>query len=235
MAARPRLRQTPMTRPKAVVAPKAAPISSIPGFPTGPRSTTPGFLKIPETATPPPGVTLSGGVAAAAATNARDPFAPDEVFTGEQAAFGKRYGSTLGALGVQENQEAYDSGFSLDRKPSETLPDGTIVPGAVTGFHLDPSNPFSKASLLQRSYENSRRATQGSFAARGHLYSGGRIAAQASNAFRRDQSDSALRSAFQRFLSSAAASRTGARDQYDIDSLGSRGRLRDRNSNAPIA
>lgn len=233
--ARPSLRQGPLTKPVATLpAPKKPP--PYPGLPgvTQRGSTTPGFLKIPETAQAPPGVTLAGGNAAAQAQAARDPFAPDEVYTGEQGVFGRRLTNTLSGIATDENQEAYDSGFALTRDPNETGPNGVITPGRVTGFTLDVTNPFSKASLLQRSYENARRATQGSFAARGHLYSGGRIAAQNSNNFRRDQSNDALRAAFQRFISQSAARRSGAHDQYDVDTLASRGRLRDRNAASAV-
>jgi hypothetical protein len=41
--------------------------------------------------------------------------------------------------------------------------------GALT---IDPNNPFSKAALLKRSYDQSRRASGQSMASRGQLYAG---------------------------------------------------------------
>lgn len=129
----------------------------------------------------------------------------------------KTYGDTLRGLASQEDTTALDFGIKINRAPDMTLPDGTVVKGKVTGYDsnvFDPanlaSNPFSRAALLQKSYQDAQRGTDVGFAARGHLYSGGRQAAQNTNDFGFESNKDAMFKAFQSLLSRYGEGRTTA-------------------------
>lgn len=72
--------------------------------------------------------------------------------------------NTLAGLTAQQTNSLLDYGY-------------TAAPGAngeldLSTLKVDPNNPFSKAALLQRSFDQAQRGNRTSYAARGHLYSG---------------------------------------------------------------
>lgn len=82
------------------------------------------------------------------------------------------------------------------------------------GF-TDQSSPFSRAKMLQRSFEQRALGTTNSMAARGQLYSGALSNMQAGNRFGYEQDlDAALRE-YQAERSDLARQRLGAQSAYD--------------------
>lgn len=220
-------------RPKPIVKPRRV----VKGTHAGPAAGKPtsSFLKISDGFTKPYGGSLAPGAGNAALSQRQSQTPPDEFFAPEIAGYNKQLSGGLGDLATQENSTAGDFGFKLNRAGDQTLPDGTVVPGAVTGFQLDVSNPFSKASLLQKSFESAQRGTNAGFAARGHLYSGGRISAQNRNDFNNEQGNDALRRAFQDFIANTGSRRRGLSDNYDQNVLNAKRGLRDRQTAVPGA
>ena len=65
--------------------------------------------------------------------------------------------SSSGRLGAQRTQQLAGYGYTE---------------GAGGALAFDPNNPFSKAALLKRTYDQRRRSTGGQMAAAGQLYAG---------------------------------------------------------------
>lgn len=70
--------------------------------------------------------------------------------------------TTLAGLVNDENTLGADFGVAFDRAGD----------GALQNFRLDPTNPFSRAALLQRAYQQRQKSTTGQLASQGQLYSG---------------------------------------------------------------
>lgn len=106
----------------------------------------------------------------------------------------------------------FDAGFSAP--PSFTSGD------TVGGFgNTDPNNPFSRASMLQKSYANANDVSSGSFANRGQLNSGAYQRAQGRNTFGYEQGKDALLKGFAARLGEFQGQRQGAYNAYDSSGL----------------
>lgn len=83
------------------------------------------------------------------------------------------------------------------------------------GFGEDQSNPFSRANMLQRQYQQGSAMATNSYASQGQLYSGALSRAQAENRFGFEQGmDTSLRE-YQAELSDLSRQRLGAQSTYD--------------------
>lgn len=80
------------------------------------------------------------------------------------------------------------------------------------GF-TNPNDPYSKAALLQKSYENQKRATLTGMAS-GHLYSGSLQRGQDLNQERYNQGFHALRSEYDNLLAGLAQRRAGVANDF---------------------
>jgi hypothetical protein len=83
---------------------------------------------------------------------------PDAAYDDEVAGLGRQRDSTLTGLTQARTAGLLDYGFSEDP--------------ATKALAFDPNNPFSKAALLKKNYDTSRRSTGQSMGASGQLYSG---------------------------------------------------------------
>ena len=83
----------------------------------------------------------------------------------------------------------------------------------------DASNPFSRARLLQQSFENRQRATTNTLAARGQLYSGALVNQKAIDQRGYDTSYDQLRTGYQDALQSILQRRTQARTALDSGTI----------------
>ena len=104
-----------------------------------------------------------------------------------------------------EGRAASDFGFQLNRDPTT---------GFATAGGLDLSNPFSKMSLLQRSYETSQRATGNQYASMGQGFTGAFNAAQGENTRGYQQGYDALTKQFADILMGFAQDRLNAKNSY---------------------
>lgn len=178
--------------------PQTGPGKKITKIPT-PNPIRPGnMLGIPE-AIPNAPVPLAGGKAAAAAN------------PGYQAGVGKPldpiYDQQVGAAQrTRDDQLAY---LANQRQA------GLSSFGYTPDLQFDPNNPFSQAALLKRSYDQARRATTTSIAARGGLYSGSLQNAQADVNYRQGQGEDALKRRLVEFLTKNTNASTAAKNDYE--------------------
>jgi hypothetical protein len=90
--------------------------------------------------------------------------APDAAYLGQVAANNRPYETGLAQLPGNLQALGSQYGYSYSQDPSNPL--------SVSVGGVDTSNPYSRAALLQRSYDNTKRGNTTSLAARGQLYSG---------------------------------------------------------------
>jgi hypothetical protein len=88
--------------------------------------------------------------------------------------------------------------------------------GAPTGLAFDPNNPFSRAALAKRTYDQTQAGTTNSMAARGQLYSGAREQATAGNEFQYQQGTDALLKALTSSLVGIQSGETNAKTDYEL-------------------
>ncbi|WP_259314925.1 hypothetical protein [Capillimicrobium parvum] len=109
----------------------------------------------------------------------------DAALTAQLNGADLNYGNTLAALAAQEPIIQRSFGYQDD---------GSI----------DPNNPFSRAQLLQRAYQQTQRGTGNRYAARGQLYSGALQRAQSDNQFNYQAQDAMLRGSYAQQLAELA-------------------------------
>jgi hypothetical protein len=98
-------------------------------------------------------------------------------------------------IAAQRSQLGSDYGYQQDQT------------GAVT---VDPSNPFSRAALLERTYRQSQAGSTNSLAARGQLYSGALQNALGEGQYQHDVGSDALQRSFQSAAQALEAQRLQA-------------------------
>ena len=121
--------------------------------------------------------------------------------------------STLAGLTARKPQVLADYGYTAT---------GYDETGAPTGLTFDPNNPFSKAALLKKNYDQQQAGTQNSMAARGQLYAGSLRNQTASNEFGYQGNNDALVKALTAALVGLAGQERSARTTYDTDVAGYR-------------
>jgi hypothetical protein len=126
------------------------------------------------------------------------PLPPDATYEQQIAAAVRNRDATLAGLGQQRTQGLQEYGYTENQQG---------------GVAFDPTNPFSRASLLRKSYQESQAGNQTSMAARGQLYSGALQNQQDFTQAGFNQSDNAL----QRGLLAFLASNTGAKTRAGVD------------------
>lgn len=85
---------------------------------------------------------------------------------------------------------------------------------ADDNFTVDPSNPFSRASLLKRSYDQSAAGTRTDYAARGQQTSGAYGRAQSENNFNFQQGSNALQNSYLSALAQLTLQQQQAQGTY---------------------
>lgn len=119
----------------------------------------------------------------------------DSTYNANQSGIQQNLNNLKSALLGQGVNLGQNYGVSFDASPT------AANPLAATNYrvedNVDVSNPFSKAGLLKRTYQQSRRGTTNSYAANGQLYSGALGRAQDSNTFNYLQGQDALLKNFQ--------------------------------------
>lgn len=82
---------------------------------------------------------------------------PDAAYEQSVAALGSQRDVTLAGLASEKQQGLLDYGYTQDQSG---------------GLAFDPNNPYSRAAVLKRHYDESRGSNTIGLAARGQLYSG---------------------------------------------------------------
>lgn len=102
-------------------------------------------------------------------------------------------GNTIADLIKQAGYAQAEYGYTGQDTNNDGIPDAK--------FEVDPSNPFSKAALLQRVYDQRGEGIGNALGARGHYFSGAYQTEQDANKFQRDQATDQNLSGFQQTLS----------------------------------
>jgi hypothetical protein len=140
-----------------------------------------------------------------------DPSAPlpvDATYDSEMGALGMTRDQGLAAATGERTRGLAEYGFT-----ESAFDPATQTMGALA---FDPNNPFSKASLLKKSYDTSRRSTGQSMGAGGQLYSGAYQNAQ--DLVNRDQlgGEDSLQKSLIGFLAGNSGQRTQAQTDFEL-------------------
>lgn len=147
------------------------------------------------------------------------------------------YEATIG--GLQKKRDELLAGYTAQRP--RVLADygytaaGYDSSGAPTGLAFDPNNPYSRASLAKKVYDQNQAGTQNSMAARGQLYAGSLDSAKAFNESRYQQGSDALLKSLTEQLVGIAQGERGAKTDYELGAGQAYGDSVSRAQNAPPA
>lgn len=153
--------------------------------------------------TPQNAVMPSPPPAPAAPAPAADAGTPDLSASNQLAlgAYNQSLGDTLAALQAQKSNYQRAYGY---------LDDGSI----------DPSNPYSRAAQLKKSYDTNVKGTTNRYASRGQIYAGSLQNAQNYNARQYQEGDAAMRSEYANLLAQLAGQQAGAVGTYGTNVAG---------------
>jgi hypothetical protein len=157
-----------------------------------------------------------GGSAAAPGGSSAGPGAP-----GAPSPFDPQYDASVAGLGVRRDDALADIAYDEGELKQEF------------GFD-DPSNPFSRARLLQRSYDEQKNRTTNSYASMGQLYSGAVQNARSSDTHNYDVAHDSLRRDYDRALEAFRRGRRDANRGYDEGVVGAAGERLDRSLSQPV-
>jgi hypothetical protein len=156
-------------------------------------------------------------------------YTPDSVYNDSMSILAANRKTALDAADAGEKTLAQEYGLGINQTDDGANYSGTWAASDATRGGIDPSNPFSRASLLNRSYFTAGRAGQGSYATRGLLTSGAYQRNQQRDAFNFESGKDALLKQFAAGLQGYRSSRANARSTYDTSSLSARNDLFNRN------
>lgn len=106
--------------------------------------------------------------------------------------------------------------------------------GVLTGLTVDPSNPFSRAALLQKSYQQNKAGNVNSYAAKGMYRSGALQNAQNQAEFNYQQGSDALQKQLTSSLAGYQSERANAGTDYEIGVGQAKGDSIGRAQNSPL-
>lgn len=163
-------------------------VQGVPGVTSTPGGVIPPGWTPPATATP-----TTGGTGAAAASS--NPLI-EGVFNDANTGADTQYRHTLAGINFDDGALVQDI-FGWDPGKAVHGADGSLDIAGTEALGVNPDDPFSKMSLLTRSYQQQQNRSQNSYAAGGHLFSGAYGRAKASDLFNNDQSRDDLFKAFE--------------------------------------
>lgn len=115
--------------------------------------------------------------------------------------------SNLARITYDEGRSGRDYGFKFGYGA-----DGFVDMNSIA---VDTSDPFSKMSLLQKAYEDTKRSSANSYAAQGQLYAGSYANQQNSDAFGYSQGSDSLTKAFTDSIKGSGFNRVQTQSDYD--------------------
>lgn len=157
----------------------------------------------PKGISAPPAPAAYDGTAAAAASS--NPLF-EAIYNNSISGAGTDYNNTIAGLQLGEDNVGRDFGFQLARGA-----DGSVDVGASLA-HVDPNNPFSKMSLLSRSYQQEQSSNMNSYAGQGQLNSGAYQRMKANAQFGNTNNLDSLRKGFGDAINQSSLGRKGAFD-----------------------
>ena len=155
----------------------------------------------------------------------------DEQYVNDLAARKRAFDTMLANITAGEDTAGSNFGFGFQRYTADQFnPQGVLIARAgdvdqtsfttPTQFNergLDPTNPFSRASLLNQSYVQAGRYGEGSYANRGLLTSGAYQRSMNRNAENRAKNFDSLQKEFASRLNDFRNQRNTGYTQYDTD------------------
>ena len=172
---------------------------------------TPKMQPSPTVAGQPSATNLPSGFGTAQNVTTPTPPLSDPTLTAQLGLNETNYNNTLSGLNTQQT-------------------------GVISEFGLDdPTDPFSKAALLQRLYNQNQAKITGGMAARGQLYSGALQSEQNNAGFNYLQGRDALRKAQNAALARIASARTAAASTKAQADINAGSAATDRAVNAPLS
>jgi hypothetical protein len=133
---------------------------------------------------------------------------PDAAYEQQIGALGAQRDTTLAGLATERQGGLLGYGYTQDQS-------GELA--------FDPNNPYSRAAVLKRHYDESRRGSGTSLAAQGQLYSGAYQTAQDYGNQQELQSSDALQKQLLAFLgrNTASAAQAGSAYETGVGAAGS--------------
>lgn len=113
-----------------------------------------------------------------------DGYTPDSIYNDTLASIAARRQMALNAATEGERSLSNDYGLGINQDASGATYTGQWAASDQNQLGIDPSNPFSRASLLNKSYFVAGKVGEGSYANRGLLTSGAYQRNQNRDAFR---------------------------------------------------
>jgi hypothetical protein len=179
----------------------------------------PGQAPMPAQPAPPPAPPAFNG------------YTPDSFYNDALATIAANRQRALDAATEGERSLANDFGLGITQDDTGARFTGQWAASDASRGGIDPSNPFSRASLLNKSYFVAGRMGEGSYANRGLLTSGAYQRNQQRDAFRFEAGKDQLLKQFASGLQGYRQRRADAQSQYDTNrnqaSLDLYGRNRD--------
>ena len=152
-------------------------------------------------------------------------YTPDSIYNDALAQIAARRQQSLNAATEGERGLSNDYGLGINQDESGAKFTGQWAASDPNQLGIDPSNPFSRASLLNKSYFVAGKVGEGSYANRGLLTSGAYQRSQSRDYFRNEQGRDALIKSFgaqlqdyrqRRAQAAADAKAAEIQAQYDL-------------------
>ena len=169
-------------------------------------------ISTPSNPVPRPG---SGGGGDDKKRPAFDGYAPDSFYNDAMATLAANRRRALDAATEGERGLAGDYGLGITQDDTGATFSGQWAASDPNAGGIDPSNPFSRASLLNKSYFVAGKVGEGSYANRGLLTSGAYQRNQGRDAFRFESGKDQLLRQFASGLQGYRQRRADAQSQYD--------------------
>lgn len=158
-----------------------------------------------------------------------DGYAPDSTYNETMAILAANRKRALDAADAGEKSLAVDYGLGITQDDNGANYSGQWATSDAARGGIDPTNPFSRASLLNKSYFTAGKVGEGSYANRGLLTSGAYQRNQGRDAFRFESGKDSLLKQFASGLQDYRTQRANARSTYDSSALSASSDLYARN------
>lgn len=143
-----------------------------------------------------------------------DGYTPDSFYTQAMQTLADNRARALASATEGERSLANDFGLGITQDDTGARFTGTWAGSDAAQGGIDPTNPFSRASLLNKSYFTAGRVGEGSYANRGMLTSGAYQRNQQRDAFRFESGKDQLLKQFASGLQGYRDQRSNAQNNY---------------------
>jgi len=177
-----------------------------------------------NTGSPPAAVSpFTSGGTPLPAPNQADPYSTDSTYQQQLDLSSQKLNNAIASSANNQNELATLYGINATYDGSGNLQSTSIDP------NVDVNNPFSRASLLKRSFDRDKRATMNSYAGMGQFGSGAYEAAQKQNSFNFEQGNDSMVKNFRSAIQNILQSRRDAELQAQQEKMAAEAALLDRN------